>query len=163
MKYLFLAVSSFLAIVAQVIAGKNFFLFNFLDLSLILICYWAIHRSRVQALFVGSVTGILLDAMFGWPLGYNGFSKTLAAFLVGQVAKRFNVEDSWIRFVLIGSASIASSLSMYALFAILQRSTSSIFLDASAIQALVTALVGVLFFSVLDSYSQVQVRKASHQ
>jgi hypothetical protein len=60
MKYLFLAVSSFLAIVAQMIAGNNFFLFNFLDLSLILIAYWAIYRSRTEALFVGSLTGILL-------------------------------------------------------------------------------------------------------
>ena len=46
MKYLFLALSSFLAIVAQMIVGNNFFLFNFLDLSLILVSYWAIYRSR---------------------------------------------------------------------------------------------------------------------
>ena len=83
MKYLFLAVSSFLAIIAQMIAGNSFFLFNFLDLSLILIAYWSLYRDRTQALFVGSFTGLLLDAVLGWPLGYNGFSKTLAAFLAG--------------------------------------------------------------------------------
>ena len=31
-----------------------FFLFNFLDLALILIAYWAVYRNRIQALFVGS-------------------------------------------------------------------------------------------------------------
>jgi len=65
MKYIFLALSSFLAIIAQMIAGENFFLFNFLDLSLLLAAYWAIYRSRMQALFVGSLTGILLDAALG--------------------------------------------------------------------------------------------------
>ncbi len=69
MKYFFLAVTSFLAIVAQMIAGNNFILFNFLDLSLLLIAYWATYRSRTQALFVGSLTGLLMDAVYGWPLG----------------------------------------------------------------------------------------------
>src|SRR5262245_18058966 len=98
MKYLFLAVSSMLAIVAQMIAGNNFLLFNFLDISLILIGYWAIYRSRMQALFVGSLTGLLLDAALGWPLGFNGFGKTLAAFAIGAAAKRFNLEGGVARF-----------------------------------------------------------------
>ena len=161
MKYLFLAISSFLAIVAQMIAGKNFFLFNFLDLSLILIAYWAICRSRVQALFVGSLTGLMLDAVMGWPLGFNGFGKTLAACLIGQVAKRINVEAAWIRFLLIASSSCLSSLSIYLLFVLLQRSSSRMYLGASVKQALVTALVGTLVFTVMDTYSQAHAKKAS--
>jgi rod shape-determining protein MreD len=161
MKYLFLAISSLLAIVAQMIAGNNFFLFNFLDLSLILIAYWAICRSRVQALFVGSLTGLLLDAVLGWPLGFNGFGKTLAAFLIGQVSKRFNVDATWIRFVLIGSASCVSSLSIYLLFALLRRSSSSVFLGASFVQALITGAVGSLVLALLDLYAQTHARKAN--
>lgn len=161
MKYLFLALSSFLAIVAQMIAGNNFFLFNFLDLSLILIAYWAIYRSRVQALFVGSLTGLMLDAVLGWPLGFNGFGKTLAAFLIGQIAKRFNVEPAWIRFILIASASCLSSLSIYFLFLLLQRSSNSMYLGASVVQAVVTAVAGTLVFAVMDTYSQAHAKKAS--
>ncbi len=156
MKYVFLAVSSFLAIVAQTIAGHNFFLFNFLDLSLVLIAYWAIYRSRIQALFMGSLTGILLDAVLGWPLGYNGFGKTLAAFVIGQVSKHVNVEGTWVRFVLVASASCTSSLSVYLLFALLERTSSSIFLGASLVQALVTAGTSVLVFAALDAYEQSQ-------
>lgn len=161
MKYLFLALSSFLAIVAQMVAGNNFFLFNFLDLSLILIAYWAIYRSRMQALFVGSLTGLMLDAVLAWPLGFNGFGKTLAAFLIGQVAKKFNVEAAWIRFVLIGASSCLSSLSIYLLRVLLQRSTSGMYLGASFIQAGITAVAGTLFFTVMDTYVQVHLRKAS--
>lgn len=160
MKYFFLAVTSFLAIVAQMIAGNNFFLFNFLDLSLLLIAYWATYRSRTQALFVGSLTGLLMDAVLGWPLGYNGFSKTLAAFVIGQAAKKFNVGETWIRYIIIASASCLSSFSTFVLFWIMQRSSGSIFLGAALTQALITAGVGVVVFAALDSYNQAQARRA---
>src|SRR5512139_909953 len=128
MKYLFLAGSSFLAIMAQIIVGNNFSLLSFVDLSLILIAYWALYRSRTQALFVGSLTGILQDAVLDWPLGYNGFGKTLAAFVIAEASRRFNIEGVWIRFLLVAASGCLSSLSMFALFSLLQRSASRVFL-----------------------------------
>lgn len=160
MKYLFLALSSFFAIVAQMIVGNNFFLFNFLDLSLILIAYWAIYRSRVQALFVGSLTGLLLDAAMGWPLGYNGFGKTLAALFIGQCWKRFNtLEQPWVRFSILAASSCINSLSMFVLFWLMQRTAGRIFLGASFLQALITAGVGVIFFAGLETYKRTQTNK----
>lgn len=161
MKYLFLAISAFLAIVAQMIAGNNFFLFNFLDLSLILIAYWAIYRSRAQALFVGSIAGLMLDAVLGWPLGFNGFGKTLAAFIIGQVSKHFNIEAAWTRFVLIACSSCAGSLSMFALWALLARPSSTMFLGASLVQALITGAAGALILGLFDIYTQTHASKAS--
>jgi rod shape-determining protein MreD len=161
MKYLFLALSSFLAIVAQMIAGNNFFLFSFLDLSLLLVAYWAVYRSRMQALFVGSLTGLLLDAALGWPLGYNGFGKTLAAFVIGQCWKRFNTaEQPWVRFSIIAASSCLSSLSMFVLFWLLQHSSSRVFLGASVFQAFITAGVGVVLFAGIETYKRIQTNKA---
>jgi len=161
MKYIFLALSSFLAIVAQMIVGNSFFLFNFLDLSLILVSYWAIYRSRTQALFVGSVTGLLLDAAMGWPLGYNGFGKTLAAFAIGQCWKRFNTaEQLWVRFSIIAASSCFSSFSIFVLFWLMQRASSRIFLGASVLQAFITAAIGVIVFAALESYKRTQTNKA---
>jgi cell shape-determining protein MreD len=97
----------------------------------------------------------------GWPLGYNGFGKTLAAFIIGQAAKKFNVGESWIRFVIIASSSCLSSLSTFLLFRLMQRSSGSIFLGASLMQALITAGVGVAVFAALDSYNQAQARRAN--
>jgi len=159
MKYLFIAVSSLLAIVAQTIAGSNFFLFNFLDLSLLLITYWAMYRNRTQALFTGALTGLLLDAMLGWPLGYNGFGKTLAAFAIGQAVRKANTDEKWIRFLIIVSASCLNSLSIFLLFWLTQRPANSIYLSSSVIQAFITAGVGILVFAVVDSYRQAQTRK----
>jgi len=160
MKYLFLALSSFLAIIAQMIAGDNFFLFNFLDLSLVLIAYWAIYRSRIQALFVGALTGLLLDAALGWPLGYNGFGRTLAAFMIGQCWKRFNtMEQPWVRFSIIAASSCLSSLSVFILFWLLQRSMNRIFLGASVLQAFITAAVAVIVFAAFETYKRSQTNK----
>jgi rod shape-determining protein MreD len=161
MKYLFLAGSSFLAIIAQMIAGNNFFLFNFVDLSLLLITYWALYRNRAQSLFVGSLTGILQDAVLGWPLGYNGFGKTLAAFVIAEAARRFVIEGVWMRFILIAASSCLSSLSIFALFYLLQRSSSSLFLGASLMQALITAGLGSLLFAALDTYHQAYAKRVS--
>ncbi len=161
MKYLFLATSSFLAIVAQMIAGNNFFLFNFLDPSVILIAYWAMYRSRIQALFMGSLTGILLDAALGWPLGYNGFGKTLAAYLIGAAAKRFNLEGAGVRFALIAASSSASSLSIFILFGLLQKGSSDVFLGATLMQAIITGAVGALVLSLLDAYERTRANRVS--
>ena len=157
MKYLFLALSSFLAIVAQMIAGNNFFLFNFLDLSLLLVAYWAIYRNRTQALFVGSLTGLLLDATLGWPLGYNGFGKTVAALVIGQCWKRFNTSESlWVRFAILITASCLNSLSIVILFRFMQRASINTYLEASFIQAFITAGVGVILFAVFDNRKKIQ-------
>jgi rod shape-determining protein MreD len=161
MKYLFLALSSFLAIVAQMIAGNDFFLFNFLDVSILLVAYWAIYRSCTQALFVGCLTGLLLDAAFNWHLGYNSFGITLAAFVIGQSWKRFNTgEQPWMRFVILVAASCVSSLSMFVLFWLMQRKSGMIFLEASLLKALITAAVGVVVFAGFETYKRVQTHKA---
>jgi rod shape-determining protein MreD len=161
MKYLFLALSSFLAIIAQMIAGNNFFLFSFLDLSLLLVAFWAIYRSRTQALFVGCLTGLLLDAALGWHLGYSGFGGTLAAFVIGQSWKRFNTgEQPWMRFLILAGASGVSSLSVFVLFWLMQHESGKIFLGASILKALITAAVGVIVFAGFETYRRIQTHKA---
>jgi rod shape-determining protein MreD len=161
MKYVFLAVSSVLAIVAQMIAGKNFFLFNFFDLALVLVAYWALYRSRTQALFVGSAVGLLLDAALGWPLGYNGFGKTLAAFVIGAASRRFNLEGGAARFAVIAVASAISSLSVLALFAVLERQASAAFVAAAMTQSLVTGVAGTVMLSIVDAYDRSHSNRVS--
>ena len=97
----------------------------------------------------------------GWPLGYNGFGRTLAAFLIGQCWKRFNTaEQPWVRLSIIAAGSCISSLSIFVLFWLMQRTASRIFLGASILQAFITAAIAVIFFAVLDSYKRTQIHKA---
>jgi hypothetical protein len=48
---------------------------------------------------------------------------------------------------------------VYALFKLLQRSSSPNYLGASLMQALITAGVGALLFAALDSYNQVYTKR----
>ena len=161
MKYLFLAVSAFLAVAVQMVANDIFFMFSLLDISLILVAWCAIYRSRVQALFFGSFTGLLLDSALGWPLGYNGFGLTLAVFVIGQLWDRFNTaEQPVVRFLVLAAASLTNSLSMFLLFWIMQRTTSGIFIGSAVLRALITAGAGFLFFIVLEHYKRTNTHKA---
>jgi rod shape-determining protein MreD len=161
MKYLLLVVSSFLAVALQMIASDIFFLFKFLNISLILVAWWTIYYSRVRALFFGSFTGLLVDYALGWPLGYNGFGLTLAVFIIGQSWDRFNTgEQPTVRFLILAASSLASSLSIFFLFWITQRATSRIFLGSAVLQALITAGAGFIFFIVLERYKSTQAHKA---
>jgi len=161
MKYLFLAVSAFLAVAVQMIASDIFFVFGLLNISLILVAWCAIYRSRIQALFFGSFTGLLLDAALGWPLGYNGFGITLAVFVIGKTWDRFNTaEQPVVRFLILAAASLANSLSMFLLFWIMQRTTSRVFIGSAVLQALITAGAGLLFFVIIEHYKSTHARKA---
>lgn len=161
MKYLFLVISSFLVVAVQMVANDIFIQFSFLDISLILVFWCAIYRSRVQALFFGSFTGLLLDAALEWPLGYNGFGLTLAVFVVGQSWDRFNTaEQPLVRFLILAAASLANSLSMFLLLWIMQRTTSRIFIGSSIVQALITAGAGLIFFVLLERYKRTYTNKA---
>ena len=161
MKYLLLAVSSFLAVALQMIAGNIFFVFNFLNIPLILVAWWTIYHSRIRALFFGSFTGLLLDYALGWPLGYNGFGLTLAVFIIGQSWDRFNTgEQPIVRFLILAASSLASSFSIFSLFWITQRATSRIFPGAAVLQALITAVAGLIFFVLLERHKSTQEHKA---
>ena len=155
MKYLLLVISSFLAVALQMIASDNYPVFGYLDISLVLVAWWAVYYSRIQALFLGSFIGLILDYALGWPLGYNGFGRTLAAFIIGQTWNRFNTaEQPAVRFLIFATASLTSSASMLILFWITQRNTSRVFTGGAFLQALITAGAGLLFFFVLEKQKQ---------
>ena len=141
----------------QMVASNISSMFGLLDISLILVSWCAIYRSRVLALFFGSFTGFLLDAALGWPLGYNGFGMTLAVFVIGQSWDRFNTaEQPAMRFLILGAASMANSLSLFLLFWIMQRTTNDVFIGRAVLQALITAGAGLIFFIVLERYKRTQ-------
>jgi hypothetical protein len=66
-----------------------------------------------------------------------------------------------MRFTLLAAASFVSSLSIFLLFLLLERSASPVFLGASLAQAVITALVGVLVLAAHDSYQQAHTGKVN--
>src|SRR6266852_1594270 len=63
---------------------------GYVDLTLILVVYFALQRQPLQALIVGAAAGLATDFISSSPalLGAGGFSKTLTAYAVYFVASR---------------------------------------------------------------------------
>ena len=62
------------------------------DLLLVAVVYFARDGRAVAALAVGSVGGLVADALAGGPLGLHGFADTLVAYTTARVAQQLVVE-----------------------------------------------------------------------
>jgi rod shape-determining protein MreD len=54
---------------------------------LIIVVYAALQRNAIRAIIFGTIAGIAVDALSGGLLGANGFSKTLVAYVVSEIAR----------------------------------------------------------------------------
>ena len=73
---------------------------SYIDFPLVVVVYIALQRDAWQALVVGTLAGLVVDAASGGLVGAGGFSKTLTAYIIYFAATR----------VLIQSLSVAASI-----------------------------------------------------
>ena len=78
--------------------------FAYIDFPLIVVVYAALQRNSVKAILFGTVAGIAVDALSSGLLGANGFSKTLIAYLVSELARRVYMDNLLLRIPVIAGA-----------------------------------------------------------
>ena len=84
---------------------------RYIDFFLIAIVYAAFQRNAIKAIVLGSLLGIAVDALSGGLLGANGFTKTLIAYSVSEIARRVYMDNLMLRIpVLILSSAIGNLL-----------------------------------------------------
>lgn len=87
-------------VVVQGILSYRFRPFAYFDLALIYCIYYGFTRARpVGAVVTGSILGLMQDSLSGVPLGTNGFSKTLVAFLSAAAGSKFDVDQTVTRVI----------------------------------------------------------------
>src|SRR4051812_6239811 len=69
----------------------------FVDFPLIIVVYAALQRNTMRALIFGTVSGVAVDALSGGLLGASGFSKTLVAYVVSEIARRVYLDNLILR------------------------------------------------------------------
>lgn len=141
------------AIVLQWIAGNLWQPLNHIDFVLIAVVYSALQRNAIKAVVFGSIGGVAIDALSGGLLGSNGFTKTFIAFLVSEIARRFNMDNFLMRLALLGAACITDDLVYYAVNAILGQSPSSPFLLTMIYNFVATFVVGAGAFILIENLS----------
>jgi rod shape-determining protein MreD len=71
-----------IAIILQLSLREAWPPLSYIDFPLIVVVYIALQREAWQALIVGTIAGLAIDAPSGGLLGAGGFSKTLTAYLI---------------------------------------------------------------------------------
>ena len=151
MPQLKIAVALAVAIVLQLSLGGVWPPLSYIDFPLIVVVYIALQRHAWQALIVGTIAGLAIDAPSGGLIGAGGFSKTLTAYLIYFAATRVNLENTLLRIPVLAAATLIDS----AIYFFWQRSLgyppSVPFMQTISYNVIGTTIVGTFAFYLLDS------------
>ena len=141
------------AIILQWTAGNLWQPLIHIDFVLIAVVYSALQRNAIKAVLFGTIGGVAIDALSGGILGSNGFTKTLIAFLVSEIARRFNMDNAPMRLALLASACVIDDLVYFGVNSVLGQVPSSPFLLTMTYNFIGTFIVGLAVFILVDNLS----------
>jgi rod shape-determining protein MreD len=122
----------------------------YVDLPLIIIVYAALQRDAIKAIFFGTFAGLAIDALSGGLLGANGFSKTLVAYVVSELARRVYVDNLLLRIPVIAAACLLDDLLYYGMHRLLGQEPEGNAVVIIAYTLIGTTTVGTLVYLILD-------------
>src|ERR1041385_3969144 len=91
----------------------------YIDFPLIIVVYAALQRNSLRAILFGTFSGLAVDALSGGLLGANGFTKTLIAFIVSEIARRVYLDNLLLRIPVIAGACLFNNAVYYGLHRLL--------------------------------------------
>lgn len=133
---------------------------TFIDFPLIVVVYAALQRNSIRALLFGSVAGIAVDALSGGLLGSNGFSKTLIAYIVSEIARRVYMDNLLLRIPVIAGACLVNGLTYYGMHRLLGQEPTNPVVNTIAYTLIGTTIAGTIIFLILDGLSIEKARSA---
>ncbi len=134
---------------------------GFLDLTLILVIYFALQREPLQALIVAAVAGLATDLISGPPalLGAGGFSKVIAAYAVYYVASRVMLDTTLLRIPVLLGASLVDNLVYVGMHRLLGQTPPVPFVQSLSYKVIATTVAGTILLYVYDSYFSAKARQ----
>lgn len=133
--------------------------FAYVDFPLIIVVYAALQRNSIRAILFGTISGIAVDALSGGLMGANGFSKTIIAFGVSEIARRVYMDNLILRIPVIAGACLLNDLIYYGLHRLFGRPISGDILVTAAYSLIGTTIAGTLIYLVLQSFSGNKIRR----
>lgn len=127
--------------------------FMYVDFPLIIIVYAALQRNTIKALLFGTVAGIAVDALSSGLLGANGFSKTLIAFAVSEIARRVYLDNLLLQIPVIAGACLLDDLVYYGLHRLLGQEPSAPVMITIVYTLIGTTIAGTIIYLILGNFS----------
>jgi len=137
--------------------------FAYVDFPLIIVVYAALQRNSIRAIFYGTFAGIAVDALSGGLLGANGFSKTLIAYVVSEIARRVYMDNVLLRIPVIAGASLVTTMIYYGLHRLLGQDPSGQVVFVASYSLIGTTIAGTAVFIFLDSFLSERVRRRKRE
>ncbi len=132
---------------------------SYIDFPLLIVVYAALQRNSIRAILFGTIAGLAIDALSGGLLGANGFTKTLIAFGVSEIARRVYLDNLLLRIPVIAGASVLNGLIYFGLHRLLGQPPSGELLVVGAYSLIGTTIAGTLIYLLFDSMSGDKVRR----
>jgi rod shape-determining protein MreD len=153
-----ITIALILAIILQWTLRNVSDVFMYVDFPLIIVVYAALQRNAIRAILFGTISGIAVDALSGGLLGANGFSKTLIAFAVSEIARRVYLDNLLLQIPVIAGACLLDDLVYYGLHRLLGQELSAPFLITISYSLIGTTIAGTIIYLILGSFSTDSLR-----
>ncbi|MGH9948115.1 MAG: rod shape-determining protein MreD [Pyrinomonadaceae bacterium] len=160
MNNLKLTIALILAILAQWTLRNVAEPFAYIDFPLIIIVYAALQRDAIKAVLFGAIAGLAVDALSGGLLGANGFSKTLVAFMVSELARRVYMDNLLLRIPVIAGATLLNGMVYYGLHRLLGQEPNVPVVVTAAYSIIGTTIAGTAIYLFLDFALTERTRKS---
>jgi rod shape-determining protein MreD len=137
--------------------------FAYIDFPLIIVVYAALQRNSIRAILFGTISGLAMDAMSGGLLGANGFSKTLVAYIVSEIARRVYMDNLLLRIPVLAGACLLDDLIYYGLHRLFGQVPVGDPLVTIAYSLIATTTVGTLVYLLLQNLSGDKTRRKKRE
>lgn len=127
--------------------------FMFVDFPLIIVVYAALQRNSIRAILFGTFSGLAIDALSGGLLGANGFTKTLVAYIVSELARRVYMDNLLLRIPVIAGACLVSETLYYGLHQMFGIESSADPVLTISYKLIGTTVVGTIIYILLERLS----------
>ena len=130
----------------------------YIDFPLIIVVYAALQRDALKAIFFGTFAGIAVDALSGGLLGSNGFSKTLIAYAVSELARRVYLDNLLLRIPVIAGACLLDDLIYFGLHKLLGQEPVGQVVVIISYTLIGTTIAGTFIYVLLDYFMTERAR-----
>jgi rod shape-determining protein MreD len=117
----------------------------------VVVVYIALQRDAWQALVVGTLAGLIVDAQSGGLIGAGGFAKTLTAYVIFFAATKVNLENPLLRIPVLAAATVLDSAIYVFWHRLLGYPPAVPLMQTMSYKLIATTVVGTLALYMLDS------------
>lgn len=133
--------------------------FAYVNLPLIIIVYAGLQRDSIRAIFYGTISGLLIDALSGSLMGSNGFALTVIAFGISEIARRVYLDNVLLRIPVIAGACLSYLAMFYWLHRLFGQTPAGDVIVTGSYMLMGTTIAGTLIYLILDGFSRDKFRR----